>query len=167
MNEYSFKGWYNCLKGRNVEVKVKYIENPEVWASEFSFSVDVKVRFSETDMYGHMNNTVPFTYFEYARIEFLQSTGLVKDWDSKKAETFIVVADLQCDFLQQVYFNETIQIHVKAASVGKSSIDLHYLATNAKGQPVFTGRGALVQMDPTTGKSVAFTDEERSILLGK
>ena len=157
---------YNRTKGE-LCMKVKYIENPEVWASDFNFFVEVKVRFSETDMYGHLNNTVPFTYFELARIEYLQSTGMMKDWDSKNSETIIVVADLQCDFLRQVYFNEKLKIYVKAASVGSSSIDVHYLGKNEKNEPVFTGRGALVQIDSKTGKSVPLTEEEKKILLGK
>lgn len=157
---------YNRTKGE-LCMKVKYIENPEVWASDFNFFVEVKVRFSETDMYGHLNNTVPFTYFELARIEYLQSTGMMKDWDSKNSETIIVVADLQCDFLRQVYFNEKLKIYVKAASVGSSSIDIHYLGKNEKNEPVFTGRGALVQIDSKTGKSVPLTEEEKKILLGK
>ena len=157
---------YNRTKGE-ICMKVKYIENPEEWASDFNFFVEVKVRFSETDMYGHLNNTVPFTYFELARIEYLQSTGMMKDWDSKNSETIIVVADLQCDFLRQVYFNEKLKIYVKAASVGSSSIDVHYLGKNEKDEPVFTGRGALVQINPKTGKSVPLTEEEKKILLGK
>ena len=51
------------------------------WREEFSFKVPVKVRFSETDMFGHVNNTVPFTYFEEARMEFLKSIGLMEIWE--------------------------------------------------------------------------------------
>lgn len=160
-------GWDTVLDIGGIEMKVKYIEDPAKWASEFKFHVEVKVRFSETDMYGHLNNTVPFVYFEYARIEYLQSTGIVKGWDGAHSDTIIVVADLQCDFLQQAFFNDTLKIYVKTASIGNSSIDIHYLAKNDKDQPVFTGRGTLVQIDSKTGKSVAFTEEEKKILLGK
>ena len=42
-------------------MKASYIEDTQTWASEFTFSVQVPVRFSETDMFGHVNNTVVFT----------------------------------------------------------------------------------------------------------
>ena len=148
-------------------MRVSYVENLEQWASEFGFFVEVKVRFSETDMYGHLNNTVPFTYFELARIEYLGATGIVKDWNNRDGETIIVVADLQCDFIQQAFFNEKLKIFVKTAKVGSSSVDLHYLAKNEKDQPVFVGRGAIVQINPKTGKSVAFTEDEKKILSWK
>ncbi|BBP91364.1 hypothetical protein BsIDN1_49820 [Bacillus safensis] len=48
-----------------------YIEEPfEEWRASFRFYVETTVRFSETDMFGHMNNVTPFVYFEEARIAF-------------------------------------------------------------------------------------------------
>ena len=58
-------------------MKASYIEDTQTWASEFTFSVQVPVRFSETDMFGHVNNTVVFTYLEYARIEYLHTIKLM------------------------------------------------------------------------------------------
>ncbi len=148
-------------------MRANYIENVEQWASEFEFSVDVQVRFSETDMYGHLNNTVPFTYYEFARIEFLKHLGLMNDWTAPNGENIPVVADLQCDFLQQVFFDEKLKIYVKIQSVGTSSIDIHYLGKNEKDTPVFTGRGSMVQINRKTGKGTPWTDGERKILLRK
>ena len=72
-------------------MKAAYINDLSTWASEFKFSVPVSVRFSETDMYGHLNNTVPFIYFEYARIEFLKHIGLMNDWLNPKGERFLLL----------------------------------------------------------------------------
>ena len=60
--------------------RISYIDNMEEWASSFQFKHPVKVRFSETDMFGHVNNTVPFTYFEEARIEYFKSIGFMQNW---------------------------------------------------------------------------------------
>ena len=148
-------------------MRAAYIEDVQQWMNEFEFFVKVKVRFSETDMYGHLNNTVPFTYFEYARIEFFKSIGLMNNWTDKGKDTIPVVADLQCDYLKQVYFDEELQIYVKIASIGTSSIDIHYIAKNDKNQPVFTGRGAIVQISRNSGKSVPWTTHENQLLHGK
>lgn len=147
-------------------MKISYIENLETWAKEFSFSTQVRVRFSETDMYGHLNNTVPFVYFETARIEYLKHLN-IEGWQDKDSVKIPVVADLQCDFLQQVFFDELLTISVKVAKVGSSSIDLHYLAVNETGKPVFIGRGTLVQINKLTGKSEKWTEDELKILNGQ
>ena len=156
MNIYSkYKGDYYMRAG--------YIEDLEAWEKGFSFYTEVSVRFSETDMYGHLNNTVPFTYFEYARIEYFKKVMLMNDWLNPKGEKIPVVADLQCDYQKQVFFDEKLHIYVKANSVGSSSVDIHYMAKNTKGDIVFTGRGSIVQIDKKTGKAAKWTEQEKEV----
>ncbi|OCA91314.1 hypothetical protein A8F94_05495 [Bacillus sp. FJAT-27225] len=144
--------------------RIGYIEDIEEWKNGFHFSYPVKVRFSETDMFGHLNNTVPFTYFELARIEFFKNIGFMQDWVRPGNETIPVVADLQCDFLKQVYFDEPIDIFVKANKIGTSSVDIHYMGKTGKGDICFTGRGTMVQISKKTGKGVPWTDEMKKLL---
>ncbi|MGD6779754.1 acyl-CoA thioesterase [Sutcliffiella horikoshii] len=147
--------------------KLAYIEDLQQWMNEFSFSHEVRVRFSETDMFGHLNNTVPFVYFEEARIEFFKSLGFMQDWTQPGSNTIPVVADLQCDFLQQVYFGEELELCVKAQQVGTSSVDLHYLGRKGNGEPCFVGRGRMVQLNKHTGKGEAWTEEQRNLFLSR
>ncbi|MET3574604.1 acyl-CoA thioesterase [Bhargavaea ullalensis] len=143
-------------------MKAQYIGDFDEWKAGFRFSTPVTVRFSETDMYGHLNNTVNFAYFEYARIEYLKHIGLMNDWLDPDGENIPVVADLQCDYLKQVFFDQAIDIHVKAAKLGGSSVDIHYLATDKKGEALFTGRGTMVQISRKTGKSAPWTEADRA-----
>ncbi|MDW0110430.1 thioesterase family protein [Sporosarcina aquimarina] len=144
-------------------MKQTYIEDFKEWEEGFRFSVPMRVRFSETDMFGHLNNTVTFAYFEQARIDYLKSLGLMNDWLDPSGERIPVVADLQCDYMKQVFFDESIDVYVKANSIGRSSVDIHYMAKNAKGEVVFTGRGAMVQISKQTGSGVAWTEEEKEL----
>ncbi|WP_332649773.1 acyl-CoA thioesterase [Lysinibacillus sp. 54212] len=148
-------------------MKASYMEDTLNKVSEFKFSVGVQVRFSETDMFGHLNNTVTFTYFEFARIEYLKSLGLMTNWQQEEVQNILVVADLQCDYLKQVFFDEKLEIYVRTARIGTSSIDLHYLAKNEKDEPVFTGRGTVVQINRHSGKGAAWTEDEKQLLHGK
>lgn len=146
-------------------MKAKYIEEVATWVSGFGFHVDVSVRFSETDMYGHLNNTKVFAYFEYARIEYLKSLNCMDKWLDPQGETIPIVADLQCDFVKQVFFDEKLKIYVKAHSLGTSSVDLHYMAKDERGEIVFTGRGAIVQIGRSSGRAVAWSEEEQHVFL--
>lgn len=146
-------------------MKAQYVGDYAEWRKGFTFQTEIRVRFSETDMYGHMNNTVPFVYFEQARIDYLNSLGVFDPENAKSS--ILVVADLQCDFVKQVFFGETLRVMVKTASVGTSSMDLHYLALNEKDEAVFVGRGTLVLLDAATGKGKPLTEKEKEVLLGK
>ncbi|ENQ3078006.1 acyl-CoA thioesterase [Bacillus cereus] len=145
--------------------RIHYIEHFEEWESAFSFYIPVKVRFSETDMFGHMNNCVAFTYFELARIEFFKELGFMQEWVHELSETMIVVADLQCNFLKQVFFDENLKVYVKAENIGNSSLDLHYMVKNEAGEICLVGRGAMVQASKKTGKGVPWSVEWKKRLL--
>ena len=145
--------------------RIAYVKELKTWESEFKFYSTVTVRFSETDMFGHLNNTVPFTYFELARIDYFNALGFMNEWTNPKNETIPVVANLQCDFLKQVYYNQTLRIYVKAVNVGSSSVDLHYMGKTEEGDIAFTGQGTIVQISRYTGKSVPWDEESRKLFI--
>ncbi|MGY3186767.1 acyl-CoA thioesterase [Lysinibacillus sp. TE18511] len=147
-------------------MKANYIGDFQNWAKDFSFFTEVRVRFSETDMFGHMNNTVSFTYFEQARIDYFRHLGiLMPSVSDENVDSIPIVADLQCDYVKQVFFDDVLKIYTKIAKVGNSSMDIHYLAKNQHDGVCFTGRGTIVQMDPRTGKSVPLSEETSAQLV--
>lgn len=145
--------------------KIAYINNLEEWQSDFKFSVSIKIRFSETDMFGHVNNVSPFIYFEQGRIEFLKSIGLFSNLANGQNDTIPIVADLQCDYHKQMYFNDEIDLYIKVNDVGTSSFDLHYMALDKDEDVCLTGRGRLVSINPASGKPVALSEEMKQKLL--
>lgn len=147
-----------------MDKNISYIDDFQSWYDEFTFFVPMKVRFSETDMFGHVNNTSAFVYFEQARLELLAYVGFSTE-NLSDAESIPVVADLQCDFIKQIFFGETIKAYVKVHHVGRSSLDLHYLVLNEKLEPCLTGRGRIVNIDVQTGKPTEFSEEQREKLL--
>lgn len=78
-----------------------------------------------------------------------------------------VVADLQCDYMKQVFFDERLDVHVKAEKVGTSSVDIHYWATDKEGETCLTGRGTMVQISRKTGKGSAWTESEKELFLNR
>lgn len=141
-----------------------YIHDFEEWASEFTFSTEMVVRFAEIDVFGILNNATVFSYFEYARVEFMKHVGLMTEWLDASSKLVPVIADAQCDYVKPCYYDDKITINVKANTVGNSSVDIHYLGKNQKGEIVFTGRGTMVQISTASGKGVSWSDEEKRLL---
>jgi acyl-CoA thioester hydrolase len=136
--------------------KIAYIDNFNEWEKSFNFSITFTVRFSETDAFGHLNNTVPFTYFEDARVAMLTSINYEIDANS---QLLPVVADIQCDFIKQVFFKETITLYTKINTIGNTSFEIHYMAKNEQGEICFVGRGAIVQINKETGRPHQLDDD--------
>jgi acyl-CoA thioester hydrolase len=131
---------------------IAYIENFDDWINGFTYSYPVKVRFSETDLFGHLNNTKVFVYFEEGRIEFFKEIGIMQQWLTSGGDGIPVTSDLQCNYLRQLFFDERLQVFVKINAIGKTSVDLHYMIKNHQGEICITGRGRMVQVHKKTGK---------------
>ena len=90
-------------KGANRMSRISYIDNIEEWASSFQFKHPVKVRFSETDMFGHVNNTVLFMYFEEARVEYFKSIGFMQNWMYEGREKSLLSPIYNVTFLSNCF----------------------------------------------------------------
>ncbi len=145
-------------------IRAAYINQSETWIEDFTFSITIKVRFFETDMFGHVNNSMIFTYFEEARIEFFKSLGIMQNWMSSDNSLIPVVADLQCDFIAQTFFDENLEVFVKINKIGRTSIDLHYLCKKTDGTLAYVGRGTVVQINKESGKATEWDNHWRIIL---
>lgn len=139
-----------------------YIDNLEAWEKEFTFFDPVNVRFSETDAFGHVNNTVAFVYYEQARINYFEHLGMMKSW--VMGDTMIVTGDLQCDYIRQVKFGEKLNVGVKTAHIGRTSLDMHYVIKNEKDQICMTGRGRIVQINKNSGKPASWDEQMKEKL---
>lgn len=141
--------------------KIAYIADFAEWRNSFTFYIPITIRFSETDMFGHMNNVSPFIYFEAARIEFMKAAGIMLRGVDRSVP---VVADLQCDYHKQLYFDDEIDVYVKADSIGTTSTDIHYMVVNEKQVVCLTARGRLVFINATTGKPVSLNQDMKQKL---
>jgi|SRR5690625_406357 len=82
--------------------------------------LEIKVRISETDALGHINNASYFTYLEDARINFLEKLDIsIKD----ESLAFMLVST-KCDFISQGYFGQILQVNTEVLKIGIKSITL-------------------------------------------
>lgn len=141
--------------------RIPYIHDMSEWEKSFSFCCPVKVRFSDTDAFGHVNNTKVFLYLEEARVEFFNKLGLMKTWANPKTENIIVTLDAHCHYLKQMFFGEQLKVYVKINHIGNTSVDLHYMIKNENDEICLTSRGLIVQVAKSTGKSVPWSEETK------
>lgn len=152
-----------CMMERGgLLVKATYIGDFEEWSAGFTYAAPLTVRFSDLDMYGIVNNAVIISYLEYARIEYLKQLGLMNDWMDVKNPVAPVLADIQCDYVKPIQYDEKLLIYVKVEKFGTSSVDIHYLGKNAMEEVVFTGRSTMVQIDKKIGKGSPWSEVEKA-----
>lgn len=120
------------------------------------FVVPYHVMFGDIDAFGHVNNAVYFTYFEWGRTQiWFEMTS----WGGAMDIGFIV-AHAECDFRKQLRF-EPIEVATRIGSLGTSSIEFLCEIRKADGTVAATGRVVTVLFDWKTNAKTAISDELR------
>lgn len=123
--------------------------------------IEVKVRVSETDLLGHVNNASYFIYIEDARVEFLKNALPNREVDDNS----YIVASVRCDFIQQAYFGQTLVINTMVSKIGNSSFELlHEMSDKETGQLIAKGESVVVHFNFDKQKSEQLTNETREHL---
>jgi acyl-CoA thioester hydrolase len=91
---------------------------------DFRHHIDLKVRFGDVDMLGHVNNAQYITYVEEARIQYARD---VFGWDGTPSKLGLIVARITIDYLMPLYSGEIIRMYTRCTRLGNKSFDLAHL----------------------------------------
>jgi acyl-CoA thioester hydrolase len=82
---------------------------------------DCHVRFSDVDVYGHVNNVKYFEYYQESRLAFLMSLGRAEGEQGFS----LVVARLDVDYKRPILFRpEPYLVESRVSRIGTSSFDV-------------------------------------------
>ncbi len=126
----------------------------------FNHSITFKVRFREVDLMGVVNNAVYFSYFEDARIDYLntlKSKFTLNEF--LEGNNFVIMAHNECDYIKPLVMNDTVTVYTKINYIKKSSFGFLHLVTNQKNEIIAKGGGVFVYIDKGTMKSKPLPQE--------
>ncbi len=106
------------------------------------FVVPYHVLFGDIDAYGHVNNAVYFTYYEWGRTQLWFE---LTEWGGALDIGFIV-AHASCDFKKQLAM-EPIEICTRIGEMRSSSMEFLSEIRKADGELAATGRVVVVLYD--------------------
>ncbi|MFH1538760.1 MAG: thioesterase family protein [bacterium] len=121
----------------------------------YPFSIDKRVRYSETDSEGILNNISIFKYFEIGRTEFWRAAGI--EVPQMAGNGFgIVMVRQECDYRLPVYPDELLEVGTRLGGVGNTSFTTEYrVCRKATGEVVADGKTVHVVIDSKERKPIA------------
>ncbi|MEL6634946.1 MAG: thioesterase family protein [Bacteroidota bacterium] len=125
---------------------------------DFPFITFDKVRYSDTDRQGHVNNAVFSVFLETGRVEFLYHPEHVL---LNEGATF-VIASLELMFENEIHWPGKVDIGTGIVSIGRSSMKL-YQRIFQEGKAVGQAQTVIVQVAPE-GKSKPLDEEAKAKL---
>jgi acyl-CoA thioester hydrolase len=89
---------------------------------EFKFNhfMPAQIRFSDVDQFGHMNNSVYFSLYDLAKTTYFKDVFGMAEW----GEQVVVVANINANFYQPVFFSDEMEIATAAVHLGNKSFTL-------------------------------------------
>ena len=94
---------------------------PEYHPESFFHWIELHVRFRDLDALNHVNNAVFNTYFEEARIQFIED---IPEFRSSVQSGFsFVLVHLELDYVKPILLEDTILIGSAVEEFGNSSIE--------------------------------------------
>jgi acyl-CoA thioester hydrolase len=126
---------------------------------------DCHVRFSDVDVYGHVNNVKYFEYFQEARIAFILSLDEPLFDPSQQSRMRQVVARIDVDYKRPILFRpEPYAVETWVTRIGTSSYDLACRIVDGDGTVFSRAEARLVAFDTSTQRSRPLGDVERARL---
>jgi acyl-CoA thioester hydrolase len=128
-------------------------ETYRVWGQE-------RVRYSDTDAQGHVNNVSYAAYLETGRTTLALACGLPI---GTEANTHTVLARVEIDYLAEVHWPASLDLGIAVVRVGRSSVTViqgifHGERCVAKGYEV------MVMVENATGRATPIPDDLRARL---
>lgn len=136
--------------------------NVTIDPSDFAVHLDWPVQWGDQDMFGHVNNTIYFRWFESARVEYLERIGM-SAMSRREMVLGPILASVTCNFRRQVTFPDTVRIGTRVSRIGKTSmtIDHGIWSTAGQGALVADGTSTVVVFDYQSQRPTRVPDEIR------
>lgn len=125
------------------------------------YETDVRVRWSDLDAFGHVNNARMLTLLEEARVDWLFTDAGRGGAD--KLTDGIVVSKLEIHYRRSVGFGQQVSVSMGVIELRPVSTTIDYLLT-ADGELAVTASSQLVPVDPATFRPRRWNDVEREYL---
>ncbi len=131
--------------------------------SEWAYTHVDRVRFGDLDAMRHLNNVAFLTFFEQARIKFIQS--VLGDDPTTRKGFGLIFAECKINYRAPAFFDEEIRTCVRPAEVARSSVKLEFAMHAVNDERLLAeGYGVVVGYDYKAGSSTPLPESFKAAL---
>ena len=99
---------------------------------QFNHILPIQLRFNDIDKFGHVNNTVYFSFYDLGKTEYFASVCPHVNWE----KAGIVVVHIEAEFLSQIYASDHIAVQTAVTEIGTKSFHLVQQVIDQKSKEV-------------------------------
>jgi acyl-CoA thioester hydrolase len=121
----------------------------------------IATRWMDNDAYGHVNNVVYYSWFDTAVNAYLIERGVL---DIHQGETIGLVIETQCNYFAPLAFPETVEVGIRVAKLGSSSVRYEVGIFGASDLTAAKGHFVHVYVDKNTRRPVPLPAPLKTVL---
>ncbi|SPB16922.1 thioesterase family protein [Caballeronia novacaledonica] len=110
--------------------------------ADYAHFLAISTRWSDNDVYGHINNVVYYSYFDTVVNEYLLRAGVL---DFSEGETIGLVVETRCNFFAPIVFPEAVEAALRVEKLGNTSVR-YEVAIFAEGSDSAAAQGHFVHV---------------------
>lgn len=129
-----------------------------------SGTIEIRVRYAETDAMGYLHHAQYFVYFEMGRTELLRQSGLCYA-DMERMQMFYVVAKLECRFRAPARYDDVLTLRTTVEKLTRVRVDHRYELR--RGDTILTEASSTLVLVGRDGRPMGLPDEMYALLSGE
>jgi acyl-CoA thioester hydrolase len=138
-------------------------DQPRGSLADYPVVISWPVQWGDQDLFGHVNNTVYFRWYESARIAYLDRIGVSDMMDRERVGP--ILAAISCNYRRQLNFPDTVEIGSRITRIGRSSATMtHAIWSQQQRALVADGESTIVMFDYHTQRPVPVPDSIRQAI---
>ena len=96
--------------------------------NDSSVKLELRIDWSEIDLFGHVNNLAIMKYVQAARVNYLEHVDLMQLQTEKK--TGPILASINCQFCKPLFYPGQVTVYSRVDSIKNSSFRIQHLVYN-------------------------------------
>jgi acyl-CoA thioester hydrolase len=123
--------------------------------------LEIRIDWSDIDLLGHVNNLAILRYVQAARIQLLETIGLMQNETGIKIGP--ILASLSCQFRKPLFYPGEVQVHSSVDQINNSSFRIHHTVFDCSDEKVAAeAHDIIVVFDFDTQHKVTIPQELRA-----
>jgi acyl-CoA thioester hydrolase len=128
----------------------------------YAHFLTIPTRWIDSDVYGHVNNAVYYSYFDTVVNDYLIRAGVL---DFEHGATIGLVVQTQCNYFAPIVFPQHVEAGLRVARLGATSVRYDVgLFVDGRDDSCAQGHFVHVYVDRDTRRPVALPDDLRAAL---
>lgn len=131
-------------------------------AETYKLELQLRIDWSDLDMYKHVNNISFMRYMQSGRVNFWEASGIYKMYENSNMGTMLV--STHCDFKKSLYYPGKAIVKTKLDFIKNSSFGLRHLILDETNEICAEGKDVVVCYDFDKDKTFKIPEDLREKL---